>query len=183
MEDGEKAIGQFLDPVKIIAQLEIAEGSTVADFGCGPGYFSFPFAEVVGKEGMVYSFDILPQIVETVASRAKLTGVANIVVRRVNLENVGGTKLRDDCVDLVILKDVVFQNKKREEIIREAYRILKAGGKALFIEWNETNLAIGPSVQLRISEKELKKMVLAEAFLIEKPVEAGSFHYSFIAKK
>ena len=183
MKEIENAAGKFLDPARIIAQLEIAQGATVVDFGCGPGYFTFPFAEIVGKDGLVYSFDILPQIIEAVAGKAKLAGVVNIITRRVNLENPGGTKLQDGCSDWVVLKDIIFQNKKKQEIIKEAYRVLKPGGRALFIEWNEFNLTIGPSLELRINKKELEKMVLQEAFLIEKPIEAGNFHFAFVAKK
>lgn len=183
MEEIRNPVGKFLDPIKIIAQLEIEKGCKVVDFGCGPGYFSFPFAKAVGTDGMVYSFDILPQMIETIESRAKFSGINNIVVKRTNLEKVGGTKLKDEYVDWVVLKDIIFQNQKREEIVREAYRILKKGGKALFVEWNEVDSAIGPNLKLRVSEKKLEEMIVAEKFSIEKTIEAGSFHYAFIAKK
>ncbi len=183
MKDIENSVGKFLDPIKIIAQLNVEKGCTVADFGCGPGYFTFPFAKAIGNDGLVYSFDILPQIIETVTSRAKFSGVVNVVARRVNLENIGGTKLRDNCLDWVILKDIIFQNQKKDVIIKEAYRVLKPGGKALFIEWNSNELNIGPSPKLRIPEKELKEMLAEVKFSIENSIEAGSFHFAFIAKK
>ncbi len=183
MEDIINSVGKFLDPVKIITQLGLEKGCNVADFGCGPGYFTFPFAQAVGEDGKVYSFDILPQILETVTSKAKFSGIVNIIARRANLENAGGTKLEDGSIDWVILKDILFQNQKKEEILKEAYRILKPEGRVLVIEWNSAELSIGPSSELRISESRLKEMLLAEKFSIEKSIEAGSFHYAFIAKK
>ncbi|NTV41491.1 MAG: class I SAM-dependent methyltransferase [Candidatus Moranbacteria bacterium] len=177
---------KFLDPASIIGQLGIEEGCVVADFGCGPGYFTFPFAEAVGRKGTVYSFDILPHILESVESKAKFSKVGNIITKRVNLEKEHGTKLVENCVDWVILKDIIFQNKEKEVIIKEAFRILKPGGRALLIEWanNENSEAtIGPDPQLRISENTLKEMFVAEKFSIESSVDAGNFHYAFVAKK
>ena len=37
--------------------LNIREGDNVIDFGCGPGYFTFKFADIVGKMGHVYGIE------------------------------------------------------------------------------------------------------------------------------
>jgi ubiquinone/menaquinone biosynthesis C-methylase UbiE len=177
------AAGKFLDPEAIIKQLGIMNGNAVADFGCGPGYFSIPFANVVGKDGRVYAFDVLPQALESVESKAKLEGLSNIVTKRVNLESLKGTKLEDSCVDWVILKDVLFQNQKKEIMLGEAYRILKPGGKAIIIEWNQGELAVGPGKELRISPLDLRQMLESQHFRIEKDIDAGNFHFAFIAEK
>jgi ubiquinone/menaquinone biosynthesis C-methylase UbiE len=176
-------VGKFLDPLTIIAQLEINKGAVVADFGCGPGYFTFPFAKAVGTDGLVYSFDILPQVLETVSSKAKFSGTNNVITRRANLENIDGTKLGTGSVDWVILKDILFQNKKKQAIVKEAYRILKPGGKILVIEWSLKDLTIGPDLGVRIPEEKLRELFEIENFSIEKSIEAGSFHSAFIATK
>jgi len=183
MKEIKNPVGKFLDPVAIIAQLDVAKGSLVADFGCGPGYFTFPFAKAVGSKGIVYSFDILPQVLETVSSRAKFSGINNISARRANLEKVNGTKLGNDSVDWVILKDILFQNQKKQAIIQEAYRILKAGGKILVIEWSLKDLTIGPELGVRIAEDKLREMFEIENFSIGKLIEAGGFHNAFVATK
>lgn len=183
MEQTTNPVGKFLDPLAIIAQLEIAKGAVVADFGCGPGYFTFPFSEAIGKDGIVYSFDILPHILESVAGKAKFLGVNNIITKRANLENVSGTKLQDSSVDWVILKDILFQNQKKEQMIDESHRILKSGGNVLVIEWNSSETAIGPSQEMRIEKERLEKMFTDANFSIQKNIDAGAFHYAFVAKK
>ena len=50
MEENKKE--KFLDPSKIISQIGVQNGSIVADFGCGPGYFSFPFAKAVRRKSL-----------------------------------------------------------------------------------------------------------------------------------
>lgn len=174
---------KFVDPLSIIKQLDIAVGNVIADFGCGAGFFSIPLAQRTGKEGKVYSFDILPQALESVESKAKLLGISNIAAKRVNLENEKSSGLKNGEADWVILKDVLFQNKKKDNILEEAHRILKPGGKILVLEWNDENFSVGPDKKLRVSFNKMLELVKKCKFKIEKNIIAGNFHYSFTAVK
>lgn len=183
MEVSQNLAGKFLDPELIISQIEIKPGSVVADFGCGPGYFTLPFAKAADRDGKVHALDILPQALETVEGKAKNAGITNIQTKRVNLEKENGSKLDNDSADWIILKDVLFQNSNKEIIIKEAYRVLKSGGRALLVEWNESETGIGPEAELRINQQQLKKMFENNGFRIEKDIDAGNFHYSFVVVK
>lgn len=183
MQEGTTSVGGFMDPEAIIKQLEVVPGSIAADFGCGPGYFSLPFAKVIGEEGKLYSLDVLPQALETTKSKAKISGLTNIFTERVNFEKEGGSHLNNESLDWVIMKDVLFQNQKKEIVINEAFRILKNGGKALFVEWNENESGIGPRKEVRVLENDLKKMATDAGFKIEKKIDAGNFHYAFVGVK
>jgi ubiquinone/menaquinone biosynthesis C-methylase UbiE len=183
MEENKNVIEKFLDPIAIIAELDVKSGSVAVDFGCGPGYFSLPFAKAVGDQGRVYSLDILPHVLETVIGKAKNSGITNIITKRVNLEKENGTKLEDVSADWVILKDILFQNQDKLVIIKEAYRVLKSGGKAIIVEWNQNDSAVGPVHEIRIPQVTLEKMFSDQNFIIEKNIEAGDFHYSFVAVK
>jgi ubiquinone/menaquinone biosynthesis C-methylase UbiE len=183
MEDSSFTPGKFLKPDAIITQLNVAKGGVAADFGCGPGYFSLPFAKAVGEDGRVYSLDVLAQSLETVASEARVLGISNIETKRVNLENSNGSKLESAKLDWVIMKDVLFQNKKKDKMIEEAYRILKDGGQVLVVEWAQNDLTVGPEKEIRILPEDLKKMFQDQKFTIEKDIDAGDFHYAFVAVK
>lgn len=173
----------FMDPLRIIAQLEIPQGSIVADFGCGAGYFSIPLSQAVGKEGMVYSLDVLPQALESVESRARIMGINNIVIRRANLENNEGSELDENSVDWVILKDILFQNRKKGAIIKEACRVLKPEGKALIVEWSDKNFSVGPEKKLRISEEAILNLIRKNKFSVKKRIKAGNFHQAMVIEK
>ena len=183
MESSEVAVGKFLDPEAILKQIKVSAGSIVADFGCGPGYFSIPFAKIAGEHGKVYSLDVLPQALESLKSKTKNSGIINIVAQRVNLENTNGSKLEDNLADWIILKDILFQNQKKEQIIKEAFRVLKPGGKVLVIEWNQKDASFGPEFDLRILPENLEKMLEVQNFTIEQKIDAGDFHYAFVAVK
>lgn len=176
-------VKNFLDPKDIIKQLSVAQGSIVADFGCGSGFFSLVFAESIGEEGKVYALDVLPSALESVESKAKLEGITNIIPQRVNLEKEEGSKLQRSSIDWVIIKDMLFQNKMKDIILKEAYEVLKPGGKLLLIEWNNEDSSIGPEREIRVSKEEIDKLANEQGFKLEKELATGDFHYGAVFVK
>lgn len=175
--------GTFVNPEAMTAQLDELVGKSVADFGCGSGFFSLAFAKAVGVNGHVFALDILPSSLEAVASRAKALGLLNVVAKRVNLEREGGADLPDSSLDWVILKDVLFQNKDKTAMLREAHRVLKPAGNLLVMEWNDRDLSFGPEVSLRVSESSLREMLSECGFSFVKDLDAGDFHYASVFQK
>jgi len=173
----------FVDPATVVGQLPVKPGDIVADFGCGAGYFSFEFAKRVGSEGTVYSFDILPAALEAVNSRAKTLGLSNLIVKRVNLELENGSTLGRESVDWVVLKDMLFQNKHKDAILREAARVLRSGGHALIMEWSPNQSFVGPDQELRISPDQMRDLVIQAGLAVEKELNVGGFHYAFLIKE
>ena len=174
---------KFIDPDAIIKLLNLPSGIVVADFGCGTGYFSLPIARQIGGKGIVYALDVLTDKLEVVESQAKTQGITNVLTKRVNLENKNGSKLEPDSMDWVILKDMLFQNKNKGQIMEEAKRVLKPGGKVLLIEWKKGDTSIGPDIGLRMSIEEIKDMVQKSALGIDHEIDAGNFHYGLILVK
>lgn len=174
---------QFLNPPLIVRQADVKPGEVVADFGSGAGYFSLACAQAVGADGTVHAFDILPQALESVESRAKVMRLSNITTKRVNLEKERGSGLEDGIMDWVVLKDMLFQNKDKKSVLAEAYRVLRHGGKALIVEWRAVEATIGPSKEARIGQEELTRLVRDVGFAVGKEIDAGPYHYAFIAEK
>lgn len=175
--------GKFLDPVEIINQLDVKEGDKAVDFGCGSGFFSLEMAKKVGENGLVYAIDVLPSALEAVQSRAKTLGLSNVIAKRANLENEKGSGMPENFANWVIMKDMLFQNKKREIIMNEAKRILSSEGKAVIVEWDNKDFSIGPEKNIRLDKEDLKKMAEISGFEIEKELKAGNFHYSLLLTK
>ncbi len=173
----------FADPSAIVDQLTIAVGSKVADFGCGSGFFSFEFARRIGPEGAVYALDVLPSALEAVASRAKILNLANVVTKRVNLERENGSGLGMQSMDWVVIKDILFQNEKKDVILREVSRVLRSGGHAILMEWSPQETLVGPDMELRISPEQLRVLLNAVNLVVEQELHVGGFHYAFLVKK
>ena len=183
METNNLSEMKFLDPVEIVKQLDVKEGDKVVDFGCGSGFFSIEMAKHVGESGMVYALDVLPTALEAVQSRAKNLGLNNITTKRANLESEKGSGLPENFANWVVMKDVLFQNKNKEIMLKEAKKVLGEEGKVIVVEWDDKDFTIGPERNIRISKEDLKGIAESLGFVIEKELSAGNFHYSILLGK
>lgn len=174
---------KFLDPDKIISGLEILSGMKVAHFGCGTGFFTFSAAKKVGEGGLVYAIDIQPSKIETMRSQMKNSGLNNIEIYRANLEEEKGTKIRNESVDWVFIINMLYQNKKKKEILAEAERILKIGGKTLLIDWEDKDQSLGPKMEDRVSMDELLNIIEKSNLVVSQKIEVSNFHFGLILKK
>jgi ubiquinone/menaquinone biosynthesis C-methylase UbiE len=174
---------KFMDPKEMLIQLDVSPGIVAADFGCGSGYFSIALAQLLGSDGKVFALDVMKQSLESVESRAKLMSLQNVIVQRVNLEKENGSKLESESLDLVIIKDMLFQNQDKKNILAEAARVLKSRGKVLIVEWKKETMGVGPDASLRVSEKDLQKVAEKAGLALDKKIEAGNFHYALVFKK
>jgi ubiquinone/menaquinone biosynthesis C-methylase UbiE len=176
---------ELLSPKDILEKIGLEEGMVVADLGCGGmGYFTLQAAHLVGKKGKVYAVDILPFVLENVAERAKTRGLDEIIETiRSNLEIIGATKIKEGSVDLALLINIFFQTKKHENILREAYRLLKKKGRLVVIDWKKTYAPFGPPLEIRVLPEEIKKLAQKIGLREKFNFEAGAYHYGIVFER
>ncbi|MFA6097264.1 MAG: class I SAM-dependent methyltransferase [Candidatus Paceibacterota bacterium] len=172
--------GGFLNPEKIVDSLIIKGGYRVADFGCGAGYFTIPIAKKVSNGGKVYAIDVLTDSLEAVKSKAKLFGLLNIETVRANVESVGGTKIKDRSLDLVVLANILFQCNDYNSVFSEAKRILKDSGEVVIIDWVPDSVKMGPKYEHCLSKDDVKKLAIRNGFRFMREIDAGDRHYGML---
>ena len=117
----------FNNPQKFLENnIPIDKGSIVLDYGCGPGSFTIPLAEIVGEEGIVYAADIQPMAIERVQRKAKLRKLSNI---RPILMNGYNTGIKEGMVNLIIFFDTYHHIQDKNALFEEFNRILDLNGK------------------------------------------------------
>jgi len=175
---------QFLKPQEVFAKVKLIEGMQVADLGTGNlGYFVIPAAKLVGKEGKVYAVDILKSVLDAVRSMSKLAGLTNLETIWADLEKVGSTNIPDLSMDVCLVVNVLFQNKKRKEILAEAARILKNGGKLVVIDWKKIGIPFGPPVEIRIEPDSIKGWARELKLRLVEETEFGDYFWGLIFEK
>jgi len=174
----------LFDIDKIINKIAVEERQKIAELGCGNfGFFTFPLARLVGKNGTIYAVDIMKSALNEVQTRAKENNLPQIIPIWSNLEIFKGTKIESSSLDSALLINVLNQTNKRAEIIREASRLLKTNGKLLIVEWNNSDSPLGPSAARRLKIESLKSAALKLGFEIKEEFIAGPYHYGIVLIK
>lgn len=173
---------ELLNTQQILQEhLKIGSGEKVADLGCGAmGFFVIQAAKLVGNQGLVYAIDVLKEVLSSVAGRAKVEGVSNVKTVWSDLEKYGATNIPAESLDAALLINTLFQTKNHLEVMREAVRLLKEGGRLLIVEWEKNPTPFGPSTALRISPEKIKEMATSLNLELSQEFKAGNFHYGLI---
>jgi ubiquinone/menaquinone biosynthesis C-methylase UbiE len=174
--------GGFMNPDKIAKEIGVRSGMSVADFGCGAGYFTIPIAKLVKNSGKVYAIDVVNSALESVLSKAKLYGLLNIETIRANVEIVGGSKLNDQSVDLVLLANILFQCSDYDSVFRESKRVLKNDGRIVVIDWIPKKISLGPKFDHCLNENDIKKLSIKNGLKLVKEIDSGRHHYGMVFK-
>lgn len=179
----ESSTSAFLEPERIIRYFELKPGDHAADFGAGHGYFTIPMARIVGGDGKVYALDIQKSVLDIIRAKAKIEHLLNIEPVWTDLDEPGGSKLKDKFIDFVVIANILFQAEKKGNLFREAQRILREGGRLAVVEWDETPAPMGPAMELRVKKDTAKTMAREAGLELEKEFEAGSHHYGLLFRK
>ena len=110
---------------RVVHKAGLKRGSRVVDLGCGMGFLSLEAARVVGPEGRVLAVDASPGALEALARLARDMELDNLTTVRADISSL---PLEDDTADAVIARSVLSYVAERKLVLREALRVLHAGG-------------------------------------------------------
>ena len=105
---------------------DLKPGDTVVDFGSGGGIDCFIAAKAVGEQGRVIGVDMTPDMVDLARRNAASLGMTNVTFHLTEMEN---TPVAADSADVIISNCVINLAPDKDAVFREAYRLLKPGGR------------------------------------------------------
>jgi SAM-dependent methyltransferase len=111
-----------------VALASISEGDYVLDLGSGAGFDCFLASRKVGPRGKVIGVDMTSEMVDRARANSRKGGYTNIDFRQGELENM---PVADNYIDLVISNCVINLVPDKRRVFKEAYRVLKPGGKLM----------------------------------------------------
>lgn len=173
----------FSDPEKNVPFFGLREGARVADFGAGSGAYSLAMAKRVGTTGMVYAVEVQQSLLERITSEARSAKVGNLKVVWGDVDKLGGSKLADQSVDLVLLANILFQSDAKYTMLLEAKRILRPGGKVVVIDWLGSFGNLGPTPERVVTAGEAKPILEQAGLKYLSEFPAGAHHYGLIFVK
>jgi arsenite methyltransferase len=123
---------------------QLTPGQVVLDLGSGAGLDVLLSARRVSPGGHAYGVDMTDEMLALANSNAQKSGVTNATFLKGTIENV---PLPDASVDVVISNCVINLAEDKSAVIREAYRVLRSGGR----------FAVADMVELEALDPEIKK--------------------------
>ncbi len=111
------------NPTALIALLP---GQTVLDLGSGGGIDVLLSARRVGPTGKAYGLDMTDEMLALARQNQRDAGVENVEFLKGEIENI---PLPDNSVDVVISNCVINLSADKDRVLREAFRVLKPGGR------------------------------------------------------
>jgi SAM-dependent methyltransferase len=122
---------------KIIESLKIQPGSTIADVGSGPGYYTFKFAQLAGTSGKVYAIDTVQNHLDYVQSLCQKYRILNIETIKDRADDAG---LNPDTVDLIFmcsLYHIIYMTSTEEvkdRFVASLKDALKPDGRLVIVD-------------------------------------------------
>jgi ubiquinone/menaquinone biosynthesis C-methylase UbiE len=158
-----KIMKPFFPYKKIIDQMEIQEGMTVVDYGCGPGNYVSGGARKLGKNGRLFAADIHElaiKSVDKICKKENLTNVETVLVKDYQSD------IPDHVADLIYAMDMFHMVKYPERFLTELHRILKTDGRLIIEDGHQPR----ENTQNKIHQAQLWKIVKQEKrYLVCKP--------------
>ena len=122
----EKAVAASLGCGNPAALAKLQPGETVLDLGSGGGIDVILSAKRVGPTGKAYGLDMTDEMLALARENQKKAGATNVEFLKGEIEHI---PLPDNSVDVIISNCVINLSADKDRVIREAFRVLKPGGR------------------------------------------------------
>jgi len=170
------------------ALAELKPGEIVLDLGSGGGIDVLLSAKRVGPSGKAYGLDMTDEMLALAEENGRKSGLTNVEFLKGEIEHI---PLTDDSVDVIISNCVINLSGDKDQVLKEAFRVLKPGGRFAVsdvVVRGEVPAAIRTSMELwvgcvagALSETDYRSK-LAEAGFENIDVEATRIYGSEDAK-
>ncbi|WP_223270706.1 class I SAM-dependent methyltransferase [Subsaximicrobium wynnwilliamsii] len=152
---------------KLINNMNIKTGDTIADIGAGSGFHVFKMAPLA-KNGLVYAVDIQEQMLKAMEARIYRDDVKNVSLIMGNEKSVN---LPENSVDKLLMVDVYHEFNDPKEMMASIEKALRADGKIYLIEYRAEDSAVPIKKVHKMSEAQAVKEFEAAGFVLEENMD------------
>lgn len=171
---------ESLDPLFVLSLLPIRYYHTVADVGCGPGYFLIPLAKYL-REGKVIGLDIQAEMLSMARTRVEEARLSNVEL--VNTTADADLALPPESVDGALLSCVLHENQERAPLLRAVATALRPGGWCAILEWHQRETGVGPPLEVRLSPDQVRESAVEGGLTPKEVRDLSDRYYLLLLRK
>ena len=148
------------DPFLILSFSGINLHDTVADIGCGPGFFTIPLAKYL-ISGKLYALDVDDEMLDACRQNVNQSHMGNVEILKCSDFEF---PLERGSLDGAFLAFVVQQSPDKLRFLRAVRELLQPRGWCTILEWYRIETESGPPLERRIDPPELTAMAEEAGF-------------------
>jgi arsenite methyltransferase len=111
--------------------VDVQQGETVLDLGCGSGLDLYLYAQNVGPKGCLFGLDLSEPMLEKARRNLAAVGISNVEWFHASADAI---PLPSNSVDLVTANGIYNLSPDKDAVMREVARLLRPGGRTIFAE-------------------------------------------------
>ncbi|MDA0733543.1 MAG: class I SAM-dependent methyltransferase [Chloroflexi bacterium] len=151
---------QRVDIFAILTFSELSDRDTVADIGCGPGFFTIPLAKGLSN-GKLYALDIDDAMLDACRQRVTEARLGNVEVLKCDEFDF---PLEPGSLNGLFLAFVVHHSPDKPRFLQAVRELLRPRGWCTVLEWYRKETESGPPLELRVDPDELRQLATEAGF-------------------
>lgn len=168
-----------LDPDRLLSLLPLRPYDTIADIGCGPGYFTVPLGKFL-REGKLYALDLQKEMVQACRTRVLETRLSNVEALQCQ-ETSFPVPL--DSLDGVLLAFVLHEADDKQAFMKAVADLLRGGAWCAVLEWHPQEMDEGPPLADRLSQQQVEELAAGAGLVSRGWRDLNSQHYMLMLRK
>ena len=151
---------------KLLRNMQIAAGDTIADIGAGSGYHVFKMAPMAAN-GHVYAVDIQDEMLEAIQRKKENSTNKNITAVKGSDKSIN---LLENSVDKVLMVDVYHEFDHPVEMIASVRKALRSDGKLYLIEYRGEDDTVPIKKLHKMTEEQAVKEMKAAGLKLQRNI-------------
>ena len=143
----------------ILNKLDLEQSDVFVEIGAGTAFFSIAFLQQA-KPSILYACDIS----KTMLSWIKENVIPDYPLIHPLQNHEASVPLSDGIANFVFMIHLHHELENPEQILDEAFRILRTSGKVLVVDWKKLDMAEGPPIQIRCTPEDVKSQMKNSGF-------------------
>lgn len=164
-----------LSPIETLKRAGFKDEMVLCDIGAGTGVFAIPAAEM--STNKIYALEKSSDMIKILNERIIEKDLKNLRVEKVESDIF---PIKDNICDFLILITVLHHIEDKKTMIGEIRRMSKEKGRLLVIEFHKRETKMGPPIEIRISQKELREFAEEYSLKILNNFELGDNFYGYL---